>query len=149
MFGLFLLSAPLSFLCMLLAPLSIYSRWITVPIAILTFLCALTTTAACVIATALFVIFRNVIITQGAAINIHAEVGVKMFAFMWIAVAGAIVGWLVQMGSCCCCASRRDVQTGKKVGRRSAYADGEVPVSDQVQEPKRGRRRGWLGKRKE
>jgi hypothetical protein len=148
MFALFLTSAPLSFLCMLLTPLSIYSRLLTLPIAFLSFLCALTTTAACIIATALFVVFRNGITSQGANINIGAEIGVKMFAFMWTAAAGAIVGCLVQTGLCCCCASRRDVKRGKKVGRRSAYSEGEVPVRDQLEEKRGRRRRGWLGKKK-
>ena len=149
MFALFLVSAPLSFICMLLTPLSIYSRLLTLPIACLTFLCALTTTAACIIATALFIIFRNVVVSQGANINIGASVGVKMFAFMWTAAAGAITGWLVQMGMCCCCASRRDVKRGKKIGRRSAYGEGEVPVRDQIAERNGRRRKGWLGRKKE
>ena len=72
-----------------------------------------------------------------------------MFAFMWTAAAGAIVGWLVQMGLCCCCASRRDVRKGRKVGRRSAYGQGEVPVREQLEEKKGGKRRGWLGRKKE
>lgn len=150
MFALFLTGAPLSFLCIFLTPLSIYSRLLTFPIALLSFLAALTTTAASIIATALFIIFRNVITSQGAEINIQASVGTKMFAFMWVAAAGAIVGWLVQMGMCCCCASRRDVKRGKKVGRRSAYQNGEVPIHDQLQQRQGGgRRRGWFGRKKE
>ena len=150
MFALFLTAAPLSFLCIFLTPLSTYSRLLTLPIAFLSFLSALTTTAACIIATALFIIFRNVITSQGSDINIQASVGTKMFAFMWTAAAGAIVGWLVQMGMCCCCASRRDVKRGKKVGRRSAYKDGEVPVHDQMQQIQGGgRKRGWLGQKKD
>ncbi|KAL8821552.1 MAG: hypothetical protein Q9191_007281, partial [Dirinaria sp. TL-2023a] len=150
MFALFLTAAPLSFLCIFLTPLSIYSRLVSLPIAFLSFLSALTTTAACIIATVLFIIFRNIINSQGADINIKASVGTKMFAFMWVAAAGAIVGWLVQMGMCCCCASRRDVKKGKKVGRRSAYHDGEVPIHDQLQQMQRGgRKRGWLGRKKE
>ncbi|KAL8797368.1 MAG: hypothetical protein Q9195_000523 [Heterodermia aff. obscurata] len=121
MFALFLISAPLSFLCMLLTPLSVFSRWATLPIAVLSFLCALATNAACILATALFVIFKNVIVSQGADINIGAEIGIKI----------------------------RDVATGKKVGRRSAHADGEMPVHDRLIEEKRkhqGRRR-WRMKR--
>lgn len=140
MFGLFLVSAPLSFLCVLLTPLSVNSRLLTLPIACLALLCALTTTAACTIATAMFIIFRNVIVKFGADINITASVGVKMFAFMWTAAAGAVIGWLVQMGLCCCCASRRDVKRGKKMGRRSAYKDGEVPVTRQK------KKKGWRTK---
>lgn len=127
MFGLFLVSAPLAFLCMLLTPLSVFSRWATLPIAILTFLCAAATTAACAIATAMSVILREVIKRRGGEINISAEVGIKMLIFMWIAAGSSIFGWLIQMGMCCCCASRRDVKIGKKIGRRSAYGKGETP----------------------
>ena len=127
MFGLFLVSAPLAFLCMLLAPLSVFSRWATVPVAILTFLCAFTTTAACAIGTAMSVVLREVIKRQIKEINISAEVGIKMLVFMWIAAGFSIIGCLIQLGMCCCCASRRDVRIGRKIGRRSAYGDGETP----------------------
>ena len=149
MFALFLVSAPLSFICMLLTPLSIYSRLFTLPIALLSFLCALTTTAACIIATALFIIFRNGINSQRNNVNISADIGVKMFAFMWTAAAGSIVGWLVQMGMCCCCASRRDVRRGKKVGRRRAYGQGEVPVREQLQGSLGGKNKRWFRRKKE
>ena len=42
------------------------------------------------------------------------ETGVKMFAFMCMASVCAIEGCLLQLGMCCCCASRRDVRLGKK-----------------------------------
>ncbi|CAF9932061.1 MAG: hypothetical protein HETSPECPRED_008271 [Heterodermia speciosa] len=149
MFALFLISAPLSFVCMLLTPLSVFSRWATLPIAVLSFLCALVTNAACILATALFVIFKNVIVSRGTDINIGAEIGTRMFVFMWIAAGSSLFGWLVQMGMCCCCASRRDVTIGRKVGTRSAYADGETPVHDRLVEEKKqhqGRRR-WRMKK--
>ena len=57
--------------------------------------------------------------------NIVPEIGREMFAFMWIATACALVGWGVQMGLCCCSASRRDVRLGKKWGRREAWEKGE------------------------
>ena len=71
-----------------------------------------------------------------------------MFAFMWTAAAGAIVGWLVQLGMCCCCASRRDVRRGKKVGRRRAYGQGEVPVREQLQGSLGGKKKGWFRRKK-
>jgi len=46
-----------------------------------------------------------------------------MFVFMWIATAFSIFGWLIAMGMSCCCASRRDVKTGRRKGRLSAYGD--------------------------
>lgn len=44
MFALFLTGACLSFLMIFIVPLAVYSRWAGLPIAILTFLCALFTT---------------------------------------------------------------------------------------------------------
>ena len=52
--------------------------------------------------------------------NIVLEIGRAMFAFMWIASTCAVLGWGVQIGLCCCCASRRDVRLGKKLERREA-----------------------------
>ncbi len=72
----------------------------------------------------MFIIFRNVLKGAAADVNIGATIGTKIFAFMWIATACSIVGWLVQMGMCCCCASRRDVRRGVNGRGRRAYADG-------------------------
>ena len=115
--------------------------------AILAFLNALFVTAASIIATAMFIIFRNVI-SSVREINIGANVGVTMFAFMWVASAFAIFAWLVQTGLCCCCASRRDVKTGRKRGNEKAYggADGVVMRGADGGEAK-GKRTWGLGKR--
>jgi hypothetical protein len=149
MFGLFLTAACLSFVLMFVTPLSVRSRWWTLPISVLMFLNALFVTAASVIATVMFIIFRNVI-GSVAELNIGAEVGTTMFAFMWVASAFAIFAWLFQMGMCCCCASRRDVRTGRKKGSQHAYQmDGVVgdgaPLASQ--EKPKDRRRFRFGKR--
>lgn len=120
MFGFFLTSACLSSALVLLAPLSLFTRRWTFPIALLAFLNALLCTAASIIATAMFVIFRNVI-SGVAELNIGADLGAYLFTFMWIASAFAIAAWVVQTGLCCCCASRRDVKTGRKRGDEKAY----------------------------
>ena len=153
MFGLFLTGACTAFISVFLTPLSIYSRLFTLPIAIFAFISALTTTVATVIATIMFVIFKNVIESAAAEIDIGANLGGKMFAFMWIASSFSIIAWLIQMGLCCCCASRRDVMTGKKLGRKKAYlhggeaANGGLPVV--MEKPKAATRRrfGFLGRR--
>lgn len=49
-----------------------------------------------------------------------------MFAFMWVGSACSIFGWLIHAGLGCCCASRRDVITGKRKGRKSAYGANSV-----------------------
>jgi hypothetical protein len=120
MFGLFLTGTCLSFVLIFLMPLSIFTRWLTFPVAILAFFNALVVTAASIIATVMFIIFRNTI-TGVSELNIGAEIGITLFVFMWIASAFTIFAWLVQMGLCCCCASRRDVKSGRKRGSEKAY----------------------------
>ena len=128
MFALFLTGASTSFVSIFITPLSVFTRWATPPIAIFAFLTALTTTAATIIATVMFIIFRKVIHSAEGTVNIVPEIGVKMFAFMWVAAASSILGWLLQMGLCCCCASRRDIKLGRKMGKRKAWRQsGEVP----------------------
>jgi uncharacterized membrane protein len=141
MFGLFLTAAPLNFILIFLQPLSIYTRWLTLPVSILTFLGALCVTVAAVIATVMFIIMQKVI-TQATELNIGASLGVPMFVFMWIAAASAILAWLVQMGMCCCCASRRDVRRGKKRGSKKAWNTETVGVNDNNVTEKPARKRG-------
>lgn len=125
MFGLFLTGACVNFLMIFIVPFSVISRWATFPIAAFTFLGALFTTVATVIATVLFIIFQDTI-TSATQLNIKANVGTEMFVFMWIAAGTSIIAWLVQFGLCCCCASRRDVRTGRKRGSKKAW-DTETP----------------------
>jgi hypothetical protein len=120
MFGFFLTSACLSFILIFIVPLSIFTRWLSLPIAIFTFINALLCTVASVIATVMFIIFRNTI-GGVAELNISAEIGRWLFGFMWTATAFAIFSWLIQTGLCCCCASRRDVRTGRRRGNEKAY----------------------------
>lgn len=142
MFGLFLTGAILDFVMIFLTPLSIYSRWVTLFVLIFTFLGALLTTVATVLATAIFIIFRNAA-QSVSELNIKANIGIKMFVFMWIAAAFSIFAFLIQMCLLCCCASRRDVKKGKKRGNKHAYTDaGNVVMSEK---PKR---RGLFGRRK-
>lgn len=122
MFGFFLTGVCMNFVSIFLAPITLYSRWWSLPFAIWTFIAALVTTAATIIATVMSIIFRNVATSQ-SGLNIGASIGTDMFAFMWIASAFSIFGWLVHLSLSCCCASRRDVRTGRRRGRRSAYGD--------------------------
>ncbi|KAF1358296.1 hypothetical protein EJ07DRAFT_179999 [Lizonia empirigonia] len=121
MFGLFLTGTVLSFVLIFIMPISVFTRWLALPVAILAFLNALFVTVASVLATVMFIIFRNTI-GGVAELNIGAKIGTTMFAFMWVASAMTIFAWLVQMGLCCCCASRRDVKTGRKRGNEKAYS---------------------------
>ncbi len=150
MFTLFLTGACLTFLSILFTPLSVRTRWATFPIAFLTFLSALFTTTASIIATVMFIIFKNVVEGAEPEVNIVPTIGVEMFAFMWIASGCAILGWLIMMGQCCCCASRRDVRRGKKRGARSTRRqNGEVASIEFGEREKGERRRGVFGRKKQ
>jgi hypothetical protein len=137
MFGFFLTGVCMNFVSIFITPVVLFSRWWSFPIAIWTFISALLTTAATVIATAMFVIFRNVITSQ-AGLNIGASLGTQMFAFMWVGAAFSIFGFLIHLGLSCCCASKRDVRTGRRRGNKKAYGDG---LADEKKMPLGGRRR--------
>lgn len=89
---------------------------------IFTLVNALFITAASIVATVMFIIMRNVF-TGTTAVNIGAEVGITMFALMWVASACALVAFIIQLSLTCCCASRRDVRKGKKKGSKKAYVE--------------------------
>jgi hypothetical protein len=135
MFGLFLTGTVLEFVMIFIVPFAIYSRWASLAIGTFTFIAALCTTVATVVATVLWLIFTKELKSQ-TELNIGAKIGLKMFVLMWIATAFAILAWLIQMGLCCCCASRRDVKRGKKRGSKKAGIQNEAYSTEKP--PKRG-----------
>ena len=120
MFACFIVGIVLSFLCLFIAPMSFSKkpRWShkakriflrSLPITILTFAALLFTAAGAIIGTVMFLIFRNTF--EGAAdLNIQATLGIEMLAFEWIAVAMTLIGFIMQIGTCCgvcCCTGKR------------------------------------------
>lgn len=135
MFGLFITSTVLTFVLIFASPLAVSSRppqtissdpgvnrlhpphrrrtfifCRAIPFTIITFLTAIFTIVAAVIATVMFVLFKN-IFTSGDAfdLNIRAELGTRMLAFMWIAAAFNLIAFIIELGSCCaaCCGGRK------------------------------------------
>jgi hypothetical protein len=130
MFASFLVGTCITFTCIFLAPLGFSSkpRWQhrgrrifcrEIPLMIWTFLALLFTAGASVIATVMFVIFRNTF-RSATEFNIQASLGKPMLAFMWIAVGFNLIGFLMQFGTCCgvCCC------TGRKRAARKSQAMG-------------------------
>jgi hypothetical protein len=115
MFGLYLAGVILAGLLIFLSPLALYTRWASFPLVILGFLAAVCLVVSAGISTAMFVIMQ-VAVTSVTRLNIRAEIGVGMFVCMWIGALAAVLGWVVLFSGCCCCASRRDVKTGRKMG---------------------------------
>ncbi|KAH2523228.1 hypothetical protein KXW70_006280 [Aspergillus fumigatus] len=92
------------------------------PFLILTFLAALFTIVASVVATVMFSIFKNVFTSSGYDLNIGAELGSRMMAFMWIASAVNLLAFILELGSCCaaCCGgrkARKELKSLKKTER--------------------------------
>lgn len=146
MFGLYIVSAVLIFLSIFLAPLAVSSRppqsisahpqeneinhphrrrnfvcCRSVPLCIFTFLTALATVIASAIATALYAIFAHVFVSQEADLNIGAELGKPILAFTWIAAGCTLIGFIVQVASCCaaCCGGRKARKSLKQGGLAS------------------------------
>ena len=138
MFGFFLTGVCMNFVSIFLAPITLYSRWWSLPFTIWSFIAALLTTAATIIATVMFIIFRNTITSQ-EGINIGASLGTVMFTFMWIGSGFSIAAFVIHLCLSCCCASRRDVKSGRKKGSKKAYRSS---VSDDRKTPV-NRRKAW------
>ncbi|KAI6248035.1 SUR7 family protein pun1 [Erysiphe necator] len=120
MFSFFIAGACMNFVSIFVAPITLYSRWWSLPFFVWTFFSMLFTTIATVIVTAMSIIFVNVATSQ-PGLNIGANIGKPFFIFMWIATAFNILGTMIHLCLMYCCASRRDIVTGKKTGDRNAY----------------------------
>ncbi len=145
MFGFFITGIILAVVCILVTPLAIYSRWWSLPLSILTFVTALLVVTASIIATVMFSIFKNVLTSQ-PGLNIGAQLGLQMMVFMWIGAGGTLIGFVIQLALTCCCASRRDVKTGRRMGSRHAYGDAS-PLPVEEEKKSEGRRR-WVGRKR-
>ncbi|KAK5050923.1 hypothetical protein LTR84_003482 [Exophiala bonariae] len=120
MFACFLIGTILTFLCIFLAPLGFSKkpRWQhkarriflrQLPITIITFASLLFTAVGSVIATVMFVIFKDKV-SVAEDLNIRASLGIPMLAFMWIGTGFNLLGFLMQVGTCCgvcCCTGKR------------------------------------------
>jgi hypothetical protein len=126
MFGAFLTGICMNFVSIFATPVVVYSRWWSLPTVIWTFIAALLTVLGSGIGTAMAVIFKTVITGQ-PDLNIGASVGIPMLVFMWIASACTVFAFLTHLFLSCCCASRRDVRTGRRRGNKSAYSSAISP----------------------
>lgn len=158
MFGGFLAGTAMTFLAIFLAPLGFSSkprrshrrRRILVremPLVIFTLITLILTAGSSVVATVMFTIFHNVF-ESAPELNISAELGVPMLAFMWIASGLNLLGFLFQIGTCCaiCCSS----------GKKTATKEGRVSGNGKAVTEKPGtgaardvaiRRFGWKNRR--
>jgi chromate transport protein ChrA len=118
MFVCFFATTFTSFLLIFLCPLAVYSKLTSIPIAIFSLISALMTTIGTIIATAMWSIFKKEIASYQSEINIVPTVGRKMYVFIWIATGCSLLAAVGQIGMLCCGTSRRDIKSGRRVGRK-------------------------------
>lgn len=119
MFAFFLAGTILAFVLVFLSPIAIFSRWFSLPMAMISAVTFVLIFAASTIASVISFVFKYAATAQ-SSLNIHAYVGTRMFVFMWISTGCALVGFILHAGMGCCCASRRDLKTGRKPMRHSS-----------------------------
>ncbi len=140
MFGCFLAGTVLTFLVIFLAPLGFSSkpRWShrgrriffrEIPLMLFTLVTLILTAGASAVATVMFTIFRNVF-ESASELNVSAELGTSMLAFMWIASGFNLLGFLFQIGTCCgvCCCSGK-----KKAIREGRYSSADKPATEKLE----------------
>ncbi|MCJ1435490.1 hypothetical protein MMC27_004864 [Xylographa pallens] len=140
MFAMFFASTFTSFLLIFLCPLAVYSRLVSIPIALFALISGLMTFIAAGISTGMWLILKKDILANAADINIVPSIGAKLFVLMWIAAGCSLFAALGQVGMMCCGTSRRDIKTGRRPVGRKARNEGGVPVEENP-----ALRRRWWG----
>jgi hypothetical protein len=113
MFGFFLTGCVLTFLLIFLSPLVLRSRWYSLPFSLLSFVTAVLVLAASIIGSVIAWVFKYAAESQ-SDLNIHAYVGVRMMVFVWVASGFVITAFVIHAALGCCCASKRDITTGRR-----------------------------------
>ncbi|RMZ82966.1 hypothetical protein DV737_g1779, partial [Chaetothyriales sp. CBS 132003] len=111
MFIFYLIDICLTFLCIFFVPMGFSKkpRWLhkakrifarQLPLSVLTFLALFFTAGPSAIGTVMFIILRNTF--SGAAdLNITAHLGTEMLLFTWISTCLNLIGFFMQIGTCC------------------------------------------------
>lgn len=94
-------------------PLVMLSRWWSLITIIISGLAGILLTIAAVIATVISIAAR-IALTAQDQLNISADVGVLMFAFMWVAAIVTLLAFFMQLGLCCCCTDRHRHKMSEK-----------------------------------
>lgn len=122
MFEFFTVACCFTLLALITSPWSLSSRRGTIVPAVFAFITALCCVVATIVATILFTVFRNALMDLGAGLNIKAEIGTAMFAFMWTGTAFSVVAWCLQAGQLCCCLGPKNTGTEGGEGNEKAVS---------------------------
>jgi len=122
MFGFFLAGTVVNFIMIFLSPVAMKSRWWSLPCGIVGFISAVLVVAASIIGSVISFVFKFAAEAQ-SDLNIHVDIGTRMFIFMWLASGFTLWSFIVHAGMGCCCVSRRDITTGRRQVRNGVVQD--------------------------
>ncbi|TDZ39791.1 SUR7 family protein pun1 [Colletotrichum spinosum] len=135
MFGFFLGGICLNAVLIPVTPLVLRTRWWSLPLAIFAGLAALLVTVASIIGTVMSVGARYAL-TQQSDLNISADLGVRMFVFMWIASALTLVAFILHAAMGCCCSPRKERAAAAAAAAAGGDATGEQEKTETTTESK-------------
>ncbi|KAL7942147.1 SUR7/PalI family domain-containing protein [Trichoderma barbatum] len=103
MYAFFMSGIVLNCVLLLLTPLVLKTRWFSLCTSLIGAVAGIVLTVAAIIATVISVAAK-IALTAQDQLNIHCDIGGKMFIFMWIAALSSDFAFLLHAAMGCCCA---------------------------------------------
>ncbi|KFH44763.1 SUR7 family protein-like protein [Hapsidospora chrysogenum ATCC 11550] len=122
MYAFFMSGTVVNLVLMLLSPLAMRSRWFSLGISILAAISTVLVAVASIIATAISVAIKIALSAQDE-VDVRAEIGVKMFVFMWLATIFTTLAFMLHAAMGCCCKPERKAAS-------SGHGESTVEVSE-------------------
>ncbi|KAF4464407.1 SUR7 [Fusarium albosuccineum] len=122
MYGFFMVGICFNFVLIFMSFLVIRTRWWSLLLSLLSAIAAILVSVAAIIATVISVAAK-IALTAQDQLNIRANIGMKMFAFMWIGAIFTDLAFLLHAAMGCCC----------KPDRRQASSESPPPMSEHKQ----------------
>lgn len=123
MYAFFMAGTVLNFLLVFASPLVIRTRWFSLIISIFGLISGVLLTVAAIIATVISVAAK-VALTAQDQLNLRANIGIKMFIFMWIGAVLTDVAFFLHSALGCCCKPKKYDSPFK---RSSPMSEGKRP----------------------
>ncbi|KAF7556108.1 hypothetical protein G7046_g6377 [Stylonectria norvegica] len=120
MYAFFMAGICVNVVLMLASPLVVRTRWWSLGLSLLGAIAGILVTVAAVIATVISVAVK-IALTAQDQLNITANIGIKMFVFMWIAAIFTDVAFLLHSAMGCCC----------RPEKRQPRSDTSTPIDDE------------------
>lgn len=106
MYGFFMSGTVVNFLLIFASPLVIRTRWFTLLLTFFGAIAGVLLTVAAIIATVISVAAK-VALTAQDQLNLSADLGIKMLAFMWTAALLTDLAFILHSALACCCKPQR------------------------------------------